>query len=138
MIRTYSELILIPTFEERYEYLRLAGVLGRVTFGFDRYLNQAFYNSKQWERVRDKIIIRDEACDLGIIDREIHGGIRVHHMNSITIEDFENGNPDILDPEFLICTSLNTHNAIHFGNKNNLITLPQERRRGDTSPWKVY
>lgn len=137
-IRTYSELIKLPSFEERYEYLKLSGSLGVVTFGFDRYLNQRFYNSTQWKNLRREIIIRDEACDLGIEGREIETGIRVHHLNPITIEDFENGNYDILDPEFLICSSLNTHNAIHFGDKSNLIQLPKERRKGDTTLWGQF
>lgn len=134
-IRTYSELIRIPTFEERYEYLKLSGVLGRTTFGFERYLNQNFYKSKQWLKLRNDIIVRDGACDLGIEGRDIESGIRVHHMNPISIEDFESGNPDVLDPEFLITSSLTTHNAIHFGTNKNLIQLPQERRAGDTTLW---
>ena len=137
-IRTYSELIKLRTFEERYEYLKLGGSLGVVTFGFDRYLNQRFYNSTQWKKLRRDIIIRDEACDLAIPGHEIETGIRIHHLNAITIEDFENGNYDILDPEFLICCSLNTHNAIHFGNKSNLIQLPKERRKGDTTLWGQF
>jgi hypothetical protein len=138
MIRTYSELIRLPTFEERYNYLRLDGELGATTFGFDRYLNQVFYTSKEWRRVRHEIIIRDNACDLGIEGRDIYNFIRVHHMNPITVEDFENGNPDILNPEFLICSSLNTHNAIHYGDMKNLDRLPQERRKGDTTLWRAY
>lgn len=138
MIRTYSELITIPTFEERYEYLRVSSNVGKTTFGFDRYLNQIFYMSEEWKQVRYYVITRDNACDLGIKGRDIHIGIRVHHMNPITIEDVESGNHDILDPEFLICTSLNTHNAIHFGTAKNLERTFQERRRGDTTPWKVY
>lgn len=134
-LRTYSELMQLKTFEERYEYLKLSGRLGVVTFGFDRYLNQIFYNSNQWKVIRNDIIIRDEACDLGVKGRDIIEGIRVHHMNPMLIEDLEDGNPDILDPEFLICSSLNTHNAIHFGTKDNLIYLPQERRKGDTTLW---
>jgi hypothetical protein len=135
IIRTYSELILLPTFEQRYEYLRLSGSIGVVTFGFDRYLNQRFYNSMEWRNLRREIIIRDGGCDLAIEGREIEDGIRIHHLNAITIEDFEAGNYDILDPEFLICCSLITHNAIHFGNKSNLIQMPQERRKGDTRLW---
>lgn len=137
-IRTYSELIQLSTFEERFEYLKLSGTLGVTTFGFDRYLNQQFYNSMQWRNLRRDMIIRDGGCDLGIEGRDIVTGIRLHHLNPISIEDFENGNYDILDPEFLICTSLNTHNAIHFGNKNNLILLPQERRKGDTTLWGQF
>lgn len=134
-IRSYSELIKLKTFEDRYEYLRLSGKLGVVTFGFDRYLNQRFYNSMEWRNLRREIIIRDGGCDLAIKDRDIIDGIRIHHLNAITIEDFESGNYNILDPEFLICCSLDTHNAIHFGNKSNLIQLPIERRKGDTTLW---
>ena len=134
-IRTYSELIQLPTFELRYDYLKLVGAIGVVTFGFDRYLNQRFYNSNQWKDLRRDIIIRDHACDLGIKGRDILDGVRVHHLNPISIEDFEDGGYDMLYPEFLISSSLNTHNAIHFGNKNNLIRLPTERRKGDTTLW---
>lgn len=137
-IRTYTELIQLRTFEERYEYLKLSGALGVTTFGFDRYLNQIFYNSTQWKHFRRGIIIRDDGCDLGIEGREIEIGIRIHHLNPVSIEDLENGNCDILDPEFAICTSLNTHNAIHFGTKSNLIQLPQERRKGDTTLWRSF
>ena len=137
-IRTYSELITIPTFEERFRYLELGSSIGVATFGFDRYLNQNFYTSTRWRSVRNTVILRDNACDLGCLDREIFDSIRIHHMNPITIEEFESGNPDILNPEFLICTSLNTHNAIHFGGQKSLFQLPQERRKGDTAPWKVY
>lgn len=135
MIRTYSELITLPTFEDRFKYLALYGLPGQTTFGFDRYLNQIFYKSREWLNVRDFVIVRDGACDLGIIDREIFHGIRVHHMNPITIEDFENNYEYLLDPEFLITTSLNTHNGIHFGNQKSLTRLPIERRRGDTKLW---
>lgn len=137
-VRTYSKLIQLQTFEERYEYLKLSGTLGVITFGFDRYLNQQFYNSMQWKNLRRDIIIRDGGCDLGIEGREIEMGVRIHHLNPITIEDFESGKCDILDPEFLICTSLNTHNAIHFGNKSNLFQIPQERRKGDTTLWGSF
>ena len=134
-IRTYSELCRLQTFEERFDYLVLGGVVGHFTFGFDRYLNQNFYRSKDWRVARDKAIIRDNACDLGIIGRDIFDRIYVHHMNPITIEDFENNYDALIDPEFLICTSFNTHQAITFGNTNNLIKLPRERRRGDTQLW---
>lgn len=138
MIRSYSELIRLKTFEERYEYLTLRGNVGAATFGFDRYLNQIFYNSSRWRSIRDHIIFRDRACDLGIDGRDIFDGIRVHHMNPVSIEDLEDVTDNLVDPEFLICTSLTTHNAIHFGSKKNLIVLPTERRRGDTTPWRVY
>lgn len=137
-IRTYSELRQIKTFEERYEYLKLSGSIGVATFGFDRYLNQRFYNSLEWKSFRRDIIIRDGACDLGIEGYDIVSGIRIHHLNPLKIEDFEDGNFKLfLDPEFVICCSLNTHNAIHFGDKKNLILMPQERRKGDTTLWRV-
>ena len=135
-IRTYSELRTLQTFEERFTYLSLRGSVGIITFGFDRYLNQDFYNSRVWRSLRDKIIIRDNACDLAISNRDIFDAIRIHHMNPMTIEDVEDGNPAILDPEFLICTSINTHNAIHFGSSKSLTRLPIERRRNDTCPWR--
>lgn len=134
-IRTYSELIRLPTFEERFKYLSLHGIPGETTFGFDRYLNQVFYKSREWRQARDFVIVRDNACDLGIYGREIFNGIRVHHMNPITIYDFEENYDLLLDPEFLICSSLNTHNAIHFGDQRSLIRLPVERRKGDTKLW---
>lgn len=135
MTRNYSELRRLRTFEERYEYLRLGAMIGESTFGFDRYINQMLYTSKRWRSIRDKVIIRDEGCDLGIQDREIHGMIIVHHMNPITIDDIEEARPHVFDPEFLICTTKNTHNAIHFGDSSLLIQLPKERRPGDTCPW---
>lgn len=138
MIKTYRELIRLETFEERFEYLRLGGVVGHETFGFDRYVNQTFYKSKEWRRTRHDIIVRDSACDLGILDREIYDRIIIHHINPITIEDIENRNSCTLDPNNLICVSHQTSNAIHYGDKNLLMTLPTERRRGDTCPWKVY
>lgn len=136
MIRTYSELCRLGTFEERYEYLRLSGSVGESTFGFDRYLNQILYNSKRWKKVRDKVIIRDDGCDLGIDDYEIHGRIIIHHMNPITIEDVENESDLVYDLEFLISTAHNTHNAIHFGDTSLLPRKPIERKRNDTCPWK--
>ena len=136
--RTYSELIRIPTFEERFEYLKLNGIVGESTFGFDRYLNQSLYHqSKEWKQTRAKVIVRDNGCDLGIEDRKIGYTIIVHHMNPISVEDIENRNPSIFDPEFLICVSIDTHNAIHFGNSDLLVKLPTERRPGDTCPWRV-
>ena len=138
MIRSYSELIRFKTFEERFEYLSLRGNVGAATFGFDRYLNQIFYNSARWRSIRDHVIWRDRACDLAIVGRDIFDGIRVHHINPVSIDDLEEVTDNLVDPEFLVCTSLNTHNAIHFGSKKNLIRLPTERRRGDTTPWKVY
>ena len=125
----------LRTFEERFDYLALRGSIGIVTFGFDRFLNQDFYNSNLWRSIRNKIIVRDNACDLAIPEREILDAIRIHHMNPMLIKDVEDGNPAILDPEFLICTSLNTHNAIHFGTSKNLTPLYVERRKGDTKLW---
>ena len=134
-IRTYSELLTLRTFEERFDYLALYGQVGQATFGSNRYLNQNFYRSREWRRIRNQIITRDEACDLGIPGLDIYGSIYVHHMNPITIDDIENNYDLIIDPEFLICTSYNTHQAITFGNKNNLFKLPSERRKGDTKLW---
>lgn len=136
MIRTYSELITLPTFEERFEYLRLGGKVGAETFGFDRYLNQIFYKSDKWLSVRDKVIIRDNGCDLGIEGREIYGRILVHHMNPITMDDIVNHSSWILDPEYLITTVKNTHDAIHYSDESLLIKDPIERRKNDTCPWR--
>ena len=136
IIRTYSELIKLPTFEERYRYLRLGGRVGEETFGFDRYANQAFYKSKEWKDIRDFVIVRDNGCDLGIEDREIYGKILVHHMNPINIEDIVNRTEYLLDPEYLISTVKNTHDAIHYGDESLLIMAPIERTKNDTCPWK--
>lgn len=138
MIRSYSELIAIKTFEERYEYLRLSGKIGIATFGLDRWMNQGFYMSKEWKDIRRKVIIRDESCDLGMPDRSIYANVRIHHMNPLSIDDIKEDWSIALDPEFLICCSLATHNAIHFGDERNLIRLPKERVKGDTTLWKVY
>lgn len=137
-IRTYSELIKLPTFEERYRYLKLDGRIGIETFGFDRYINQLLYHSDEWQDARQEVIIRDKGCDLGILDREIpKGKIIVHHMNPISIDDILERNPDVYNPEFLISTILNTHNAIHFGDESKLLLNPViERRPNDTCPWK--
>ena len=135
-IRTYSELVLLPTFEERYEYLRLDGRVGEETFGFDRWLNQTFYKSKEWLSMRDKIIVRDNGCDLGIPGRDIYSRILIHHMNPITKEDILRRSDILLNPEYLICVTPNTHRAIHYGNSNLLIKDPIERRPYDTCPWK--
>ena len=135
-IRTYSELITLPTFEERYRYLRLNGRVGEETFGFDRYLNQAFYKSDEWLALRDEIIVRDNGCDLGIEGREIHGRILIHHMNPITVEDIAKRSDHLLNPEYLITTVKATHDAIHYGNEDSLITIPRERTRNDTCPWR--
>ena len=136
-IKTYSELITLPTFEERYRYLRLSGSVGKETFGFDRYLNQLFYQrSKLWERIRDEVIIRDNGCDLGVEDRDIYGRVIVHHMNPISMDDLLHESDFLLNPEFLICTSHATHNAIHYGDEKRLMTVPIERTKNDTCPWR--
>ena len=135
-IKTYSELIKLPTFIERYRYLRLTGRVGEDTFGFDRYLNQVFYKSKEWQRIRDKVIVRDNGCDLGTEDRPIAGKILIHHMNPITDKDILNLTDILLNPEYLICVSHITHNAIHYGDENLLITEPIVRTKYDTCPWK--
>lgn len=136
IIRTYTELSRLSSFEERYRYLRLTGQVGQETFGFDRYLNQVFYRSQRWKQVRDYVIIRDNGCDLGVEGYEIHGRIIIHHMNPITIEDIQRDSSYLLDPEFLICTVHNTHNAIHYGDERLLITAPIERSINDTCPWR--
>lgn len=137
IIRTYSELITLPTFKERYEYLRLGGVVGDETFGFDRYLNQEFYQrSQKWKRVRDYVIIRDNGCDLGLEGHEISGRILVHHMNPISKEDILNETEFLLDPEYLISTLKSTHDAIHYGDSSLLITAPTKRSKNDTCPWR--
>lgn len=135
-IRTYSELITFPTFEERYKYLRLGGKVGEETFGFDRYLNQVFYSSKEWKQVRDHVIVRDYGCDLGVSDRQIFGRILIHHMNPISAEDILKRSDYLLDPEYLITTVKNTHDAIHYGDDSLLITMPVERSKNDTCPWR--
>jgi hypothetical protein len=138
-IKTYSELITLPTFEERYEYLRLDGEVGKETFGFDRWLNQVFYNTKEWKAFRRDMIVRDMGCDLGINDREIVGLIIIHHINPISLDDIRNRRIEILmNPENSICTSQTTHNAIHYGDESLLITAPIERTKNDTCPWKRY
>ena len=136
-IRTYEELIELPTFEERYEYLRLGGTVGEDTFGFDRYLNQIFYKSKEWLAIRNYVITRDNGCDLGIPGREIRGNrILIHHMNPITKEDILNRSEFLLDPNYLITTIDPTHNAIHYGNKELLYQGPVERTKNDMCPWR--
>ena len=135
-IRTYSDLITLPTFKERYEYLKLDGIVGEETFGFDRYINQIFYKSKEWLEVRDHVIIRDNGCDLGIEGHEIHNRILIHHMNPIRKEDILNRSDILLNPEYLITTTKRTHDAIHYGDKNILLDTPIERIKNDTCPWK--
>lgn len=135
-IKTYSELITLPTFEERFEYLRLDGTVGESTFGFDRYLNQIFYRSQKWKDIRDWVIIRDNGCDLGVEGFEIYGRIIIHHMNPISLQDLERESDLLLNPEYLICTVHNTHNAIHYGDASLLPLAPIERSKNDTCPWK--
>lgn len=136
MIKTYRDLRRIRTAEERFEYLKLGGRVGRDTFGFDRYLNQGFYRSSEWRSIRRDVIARDRGCDLGIEDYPIHDRVYVHHMNPMTVDDLTDFNDDVLNPEYLICVALDTHNAIHYGS-----TDPFERRRhvermpGDTKLW---
>lgn len=135
-IKTYSELITLPTFEERFRYLKLSGAVGRETFGFDRYLNQVFYNSRRWKAARDYVIVRDNGCDLAMEGHEIYGKIYIHHMNPVTLDDIIHESEFLTDPEFLISTIHNTHNAIHYGDESLLVTAPIERSRNDTCPWR--
>lgn len=135
-IRTYTELSSLQTFEERFRYLSLNASVGQQTFGFDRYLNQIFYRSQKWKSIRDHVIIRDNGCDLGVEGFDIYGKIIIHHMNPISLNDIEKESAYLLDPEFLICTTHNTHNAIHYGDESLLITAPVERYKNDTCPWK--
>ena len=137
-IRTYSELITMPSFKERFNYLKLNGRVGVETFGFDRYLNQKFYRLPEWKAVRRQVILRDCGCDLGIEDREIPRGSRIiiHHMNPMVSKDIVNKVDWILDPEYLICTMKNTHDAIHYGDESLLYTDPIERTKNDTCPWR--
>lgn len=136
IIRTYSELITFPTFEERFRYLKLSGRVGEETFGFDRYLNQIFYKSPEWLSTRDYVIARDMGCDLGVEGREIVGRILIHHMNPISKEDILRRSKILLDPEYLICTVKNTHDAIHYGDESLLVKDPIVRRKNDTCPWR--
>lgn len=135
-IKCYSELVLLPSFQSRYQYLRLNGEVGKETFGFDRYMNQFFYRSPEWRRVRDLVITRDCGCDLGIPGRDIFGRIIIHHMNPIRQEDIRNRSDFLLDPEYLITTIHDTHLAIHYGDEHLLLQEPIERRPNDTCPWK--
>ena len=135
-IRAYSELILLPTFEERFKYLQLNGRVGDDTFGFDRYINQNFYKSADWKRIRDQIIIRDNGCDLALEGYEIYGRILIHHMNPITVKDVELSTEYLMNPEYLICVTHNTHNAIHYGDEKLLMKGPVVRTKNDTCPWR--
>ena len=135
--RTYSELIKLPTFEERFEYLKLNSRIGIETFGYDRYLNQMLYTSPQWKKLRDEIIIRDNGSDLGLEDYPIFGKVMIHHINPITVDDVLDYSPDVFDPEYLICTSHKTHNAIHYGIDGYTRSMQVvERRPNDTIPWR--
>lgn len=136
MMRCYSELIKLPTFKERFEYLKLDGRVGDETFGYDRYLNQAFYHSDEWQSIRNRVILRDEGCDLGMMDHELYGKIYIHHMNPIKADDIIHASDYLTNPEYLICCSHNTHNAIHYGDETLLITAPVERTPFDMCPWK--
>ena len=135
-IRTYQELMLLPTFEERFQYLKLEGSVGISTFGFDRYMNQKFYRSDEWKALRNRIIVRDNGCDLASEGREIYGKIYIHHMNPISQQDILDQTDFLLNPDFLICTTHRTHNAIHYGDEDQLLLLPVERSKNDTCPWK--
>ena len=138
IIRTYSELITFPTFEERFKYLKLDGAVGVDTFGFDRIFNQKFYTSKEWRDIRNYIIVRDNGCDLGVEGYEIPKGVKIyiHHLNPITVHDIEKATDILLNPEFLITTIHSTHNAIHYGDENLLTKAPVERSANDTCPWR--
>lgn len=135
-IKRYSELISLPTFEERYRYLRLFGRVCEETFGFERYLNQVFYRSPEWRRIRNEVILRDCGCDLACKGREIFGQVIIHHMNPINAKDIRDRSDFLLNPEFLICTTPGTHQAIHYGDESLLIITPVARKRNDTCPWK--
>lgn len=142
MLRSYSELLTLPTFEERFQYLQLDGAVGLETFGYDRWMNQQFYRSKEWKRIRDEVIIRDNGCDLGVEGYEINSRIIIHHMNPMQKTTLKNLNlksnlfNDLLNPEYLICVSHRTHNAIHYGDESQIPKGPAERKPNDTCPWR--
>lgn len=136
MIKTYSELILLPSYEERFEYLSENGIVGDATFGGSRFINQDFYRSAEWKRIRDFVIVRDNGCDLGVLDRPIYDRILIHHLNSLRKEDLMYRTPFLIDPEYLICCSHRTHNAIHYGTKESLIEDYRPREQNDTCPWR--
>ena len=135
-IKTYAELITIPTFEERFEYLQLKGSVGKDTFGYDRYLNQVLYRSPEWKRLRNQIIIRDDGCDLACDGYDVYGKVLIHHLNPITVEDVLARSRKVFDPDNLVCVSHNTHNAIHYGDVDLLVTGPIIRTKNDTCPWR--
>lgn len=134
--RYFSELMRLNTFEERYNYLKLVGEVGNPTFGYNRYFNQRFYHSSEWRNVRNEVILRDNGCDLGVPDYEIHGRIYIHHINPITLQDIETLSDNLLNPDNLICVTFDTHNAIHYGDERTLPKVPLERTPGDTCPWR--
>lgn len=136
IIRTYNELMLLPTFKERFEYLKLSGRVGEETFGFDRWLNQKFYRSAEWKHLRDQVIIRDNGCDLGVEGREIYGKILIHHMNPITKKDILDRTDLLLNPMYLISVTKQTHDAIHYSDDSILMKDPIVRSRNDTCPWR--
>lgn len=137
IIRTYNELSRLSTFEERFEYLQLKGQVGKDTFGFDRVFNQQFYKSQEWRDLRDFVIVRDNGCDLGMPGHKIAGQkIYIHHMNPISMKDIADGSDFLLNPDYLITVTHNTHNAIHYGNKDLLVIAPIERTKNDTCPWR--
>lgn len=135
-IKTYSQLITYSTFEDRFKYLSLKGQVGEETYGFDRWINQQFYHSREWKQIRDSVIVRDSGCDLGIQGREILDHIIVHHINPILVSDIQCVTEYLLNPEYLICVSHNTHEAIHYGDEHLLVKDPIIRKPGDTCPWK--
>lgn len=136
MLRSYSELSRLRTFDERFRYLLLAGSVGVETFGFDRYVNQRFYRSEEWKHVRNVVIARDNGCDLGIEGRDINGRVYVHHMNPMSLEQINDHMDLILDPEYLVCVTFATHNAIHYGDESYITLAPVERQPNDMCPWK--
>jgi hypothetical protein len=137
MIKRYSTMVQLEKFLDRYEYLKLSGTIGEETFGYDRYINQKLYRSKEWRDIRHKVIVRDEACDLAHLDFPIHGKIIIHHINPITLSDIEDANPKVFDLNNLVCVSMNTHNAIHYGDEELLPHDPVERTPFDTCPWRL-
>lgn len=136
LVKSYRNLILLPSFDDRYEYLKLQGVVGESTFGFDRYMNQHFYTSREWRQFRNKIIARDDGCDMGLEDYPIAGRVIIHHINPLTVEDFENLTDALFDPDNVICVSENTHQAIHYGDISLLPAPPIVRAPNDTCPWR--
>lgn len=134
-MRTYSELSLLDTLDDRFDYLSLDGEVGYATFGYDRWANQGFYRSREWKQVRNYVIVRDEGNDMGVFDFPVAGSPHIHHMNPITLEDIEYATDNLFNPEYLICVSKRTHNAIHFGDRTHLPRVPVERSAGDTRLW---